>query len=434
MPRKPSRPAWELAEEALVASVIHCGLEAIPDRVSGAEFVQPSMGAAFTAAISLSSQGHRPTPESVAVEAARLSLVPIDVPSLRSVCQSYSVTSPRDVERLSKDVLRFAHLRKIESECRKAIADIRNGVQPEELVNQIQVGISSVHSASSEPNDFTDVAKRVVDMAVSARALGKPPGISCGIREMDRILGNLVGGRQIIVAGRPSMGKSTLLLNMIDGMLTANPGHGAYLVCQEMSMESLIQKSLSSRTGVCINRILTGSLSEGELDALRKGALSVHEKRYFMSYNIRSMAEMVSRVRWVRSRMESAGVKLSVVALDYIQLLAEHSERSREQSIAEISRALKLLAVELDVTTIIASQLNRAVENREGRRPQLSDLRESGSIEQDADQVCFVFRESFYDGNAPDNESEIIVGKNRWGEVGSVRLGWDGSRSLFYNM
>lgn len=417
-----------------MAAVIHCGSEALPDGVSGAEFSQPSMGAAFTAAVSLASMGHRPTPESVAVEAARLSLVPIDVPSLRGVCQSYQVVSPRDISRLCKDVLRFAHLRKIDSECRRAIADIRNGIQPEELVNQLQAGISSIHSASSEPQDFSEVARRVVDMAKAAREMGKPPGVPCGLRELDRILGNLVGGRQIIIAGRPSMGKSTLLLNVIDGLLSTNPGHGAYLVCQEMSMESLLQKSLSSRTGVRINKIMTGGLSEQEVQMIERGAGSLASNRYFMSYNIRSVAEMVSRVRWVKSRLEASGVKLSVVALDYIQLLAEHSERSREQTIAEISRALKLLAVEMDLTTILASQLNRAVENREGRRPQLSDLRESGSIEQDADQVCFVFRESFYDGNAPDNEAEIIVGKNRWGEVGSVRLGWDGSRSLFYNM
>jgi replicative DNA helicase len=131
--------------------------------------------------------------------------------------------------------------------------------------------------------------------------------------------------------------------------------------------------------------------------------------------------------------MEANGKKLRVVALDSIQLFADYGGQSREQAIAQISNMAKKLAMELDVVFLLLSALNRDVEKRESRRPQLSDLRESGAIEQDADQVVFVYRESVADKNAPEDEGSLIVAKNRWGELGDITVKWDGPRYKFSN-
>lgn len=250
-------------------------------------------------------------------------------------------------------------------------------------------------------------------------------GIETGFSELDHKTAGLQRGELIIIAARPSMGKTAFSLNIAENAATRVHYHGRKatvgIFSLEMSKEQLVQRLLCSHARIDAHRLRTGHLSEPEWHKLGVAVGELGNANIFLDDSAGlSVSEMRAKARRLKS--EQKGLDLLIV--DYLQLMSGRGRNeSRQQEVSQISRELKLLAKELDVPLIALSQLSRAPENRTEKQPQLADLRDSGSIEQDADVVMFIFREEVYD---PDTErpniAEINISKQRNGPTGKVEL------------
>lgn len=254
-----------------------------------------------------------------------------------------------------------------------------------------------------------------------SRILGK----TTGFKSLDNTISGLNKGEFIVIAARPSMGKTAFALNI--GQAASREGNVG-IFSLEMPEEQLMQRFLSARCLIPFQTIKTGKLSPAEFERISTGAADLANRNIFIDDNSTSLSDIKARCRSLKKKHG-----LDVVIIDYLQLL-ETSEKtySREQEIAKISRELKKMAKKLEVTVIALSQLSRATEQRADKRPMLSDLRESGSIEQDADVVMFLYRDEYYDEySSSKGISEVIIGKNRNGQVKTINLAWRGEYQRF---
>lgn len=254
-----------------------------------------------------------------------------------------------------------------------------------------------------------------------SRILGK----TTGFKSLDNTISGLNKGDFIVIAARPSMGKTAFALNI--GQAASREGNVG-IFSLEMPEEQLMQRFLSARCLIPFQTIKTGKLSLAEFERVSTGAADLANRNIFIDDNSTSLSDIKARCRSLKKKHG-----LDVVIIDYLQLL-ETSEKtySREQEIAKISRELKKMAKKLEVTVIALSQLSRATEQRADKRPMLSDLRESGSIEQDADVVMFLYRDEYYDEDSSSKGiSEVIIGKNRNGQVKTINLAWRGEYQRF---
>jgi replicative DNA helicase len=245
-------------------------------------------------------------------------------------------------------------------------------------------------------------------------------GIPTGFKDLDRLTAGLQPSDLIVIAGRPSMGKTALALN-----ITANAafsGVGAAIFSLEMSKEQLAMRMLCSEARVNNARVRSGYLSGQDFPKLAQAASRLHESPIFIDDTPAiSVLELRAKTRrLVRDRSK----KVALLVVDYLQLMrGMGAAQNREQEIAEISRSLKALAKELHIPVIALSQLNRRVEDRGEKKPMMADLRESGAIEQDADVIAFIYRDEVYNKNSNDKGiAEIIVAKQRNGPIDTVRL------------
>jgi replicative DNA helicase len=256
-------------------------------------------------------------------------------------------------------------------------------------------------------------------------------GVPTGFYELDKITSGFQGGDLIIIAGRPSMGKSALATNI--GQHAAAAGYPVAMFSLEMSKESLVLRMLCGEARVDGAKVRTGYLGERDLPRLAMAAARLAELPFFIDDSpALSVMEVRSRARRL---MRDVG-RRGVVIVDYLQLMRAHRDvDNREQEISMISRSLKALAKELDVPVVALSQLNRQVESRADKRPMLSDLRESGAIEQDADLIGFVYRDEFYNKASTDEGiAEIIIAKQRNGPQGTVKLAFHKELTKFENL
>jgi len=258
-------------------------------------------------------------------------------------------------------------------------------------------------------------------------------GVATGYKEFDTMTSGLQKADLIIVAGRPSMGKSAFCLNIATNVAILEKKPVA-MFSLEMSKEHLVQRMLGSEARVDMSKLRTGFLSDEDWSPLTTAASNLSEAPIFID-DTPGISTLEIRAKARRLKQEH---DIGLIIIDYIQLMKGGSgSESRQQEISDISRSLKSLARELNVPLIGVSQLSRAVETRkEDFRPRLSDLRESGALEQDADLVVFVFREEYY---KPDDEklkgmAQIIIGKQRNGPVGKVDLAWIGRFTRFENL
>jgi replicative DNA helicase len=246
-------------------------------------------------------------------------------------------------------------------------------------------------------------------------------GVSTGFEGIDRLTSGFQPSDLIIVAGRPSMGKTSFALNIAQyAAIEGNIPVGIFSL--EMSKEQLSLRMLCSEAKVDVQRLRTGFLSENDWPKLARAAGSLSEAPIFVDDSAGlSILEMRAKARRLKSERG-----LGLIIIDYLQLMRGRRDiERREQEISDISRSLKALAKELDMPVVALSQLNRKVEDRHDKRPQLADLRESGAIEQDADVILFIYRDEVYNRNGDNSEkgrAEIIVGKQRNGPVGVVQL------------
>ncbi|XOF35120.1 MAG: replicative DNA helicase [Candidatus Electrothrix sp. YB6] len=257
-------------------------------------------------------------------------------------------------------------------------------------------------------------------------------GISTGYDELDRMTAGLQPSDLIILAGRPSMGKTALGMNMVQHAALINKVPVA-VFSLEMSMEQLALRMLCSVGRVDSQRIRTGHLQENDWPKLTRATGMLADSPVYIDDTAGlTVLEMRAKARRLKSEHD-----LGLVVVDYLQLMQGNSRiENRTQEISDISRSLKAMAKELDVPVIALSQLNRSLESRTDKRPQLSDLRESGAIEQDADVILFIYRDEVYN-KAEDNPNrglaELIVGKQRNGPIGTVKLTFLGEFTTFEN-
>jgi replicative DNA helicase len=309
---------------------------------------------------------------------------------------------------------------------------------------------------------FAQAMKTALDMAANAyQRDGKLSGISTGLRDLDSKMGGLQRSDLIIVAGRPGMGKTALATNIAyniaeahksevqaDGtMKSVNGGVVGFFSC-EMSAEQLATRILAEQTGIASSMIRRGGIKQDEFDRIRDYTIRLEHLPLFVDETGGlSISQLTARARRLKRQKG-----LDVIVVDYIQLLQGSGKRgndNRVQEVTEITTSLKALAKELNIPVIALSQLSRQVESRDDKHPQLADLRESGSIEQDADVVIFVYREEYYLQNkepkpgTPEHEkwkldmelahgkAEVIIAKQRHGPTGTVQLQFEGQFTRF---
>jgi replicative DNA helicase len=313
---------------------------------------------------------------------------------------------------------------------------------------------------------FAQALTTAVDMAARAyQRDGSLSGLASGLTDLDSKMGGLQPSDLIILAGRPGMGKTALATNIAynvakawigevrtDGhMATVNGGIVGFFSL-EMSAEQLATRIISEQTGIPSNKIRRGGIDESDFEKIRDVSIDLQNLPFYVDETGGlSVGQLAARARRLKRQR---GLDLLVV--DYLQLLQGSTRRAAEgrvQEITEITTRLKALAKELNIPILALSQLSRQVEGREDKRPQLSDLRESGSIEQDADVVLFVFREEYYhqmrkpteanrekfnewlaEGERVDGKAEVIIGKQRHGPTGTVELQFEAAVTRFANL
>lgn len=257
-------------------------------------------------------------------------------------------------------------------------------------------------------------------------------GVPTGFSELDYKTAGLHGSELILVAARPAMGKTAFALNIAtNAALRGNAPVAIFSL--EMSKDQLVNRILCSEAMVDSNKVRTGKLEEDDWVKLAGAIGPLSESEIFID-DTPGISVMEIRTKCRKLKMEK---NIGLVVIDYLQLVQGSNKRggSREQEISEISRSLKILAKEINVPVIALSQLSRAVEQRPDHRPMLSDLRESGAIEQDADIVMFLYRDDYYNKESEKKDiAEVIIAKQRGGSTGTVELLWMGNYTKFVNL
>ena len=259
-------------------------------------------------------------------------------------------------------------------------------------------------------------------------AEGEVTGVETGFEDLDRLTTGFHKSDLVILAARPAMGKTALALNAI-WHAASEKNMPVAIFSLEMSKEQLVQRLISQTTRIPAQGLRSGNVRAEDWPKLVRGVAQVSRAPIWIDDTAGvTLMEMRAKVRRLLSQLKVRGeASLSLVVVDYLQLMVSQGGRSenRQQEIAEISRGLKILARDLDVPVLAIAQLSRAVEQRHDKRPLLSDLRDSGALEQDADMVMFLYRDEYYNPDSDDKGiAEIIVGKHRNGPTGKVQLAW----------
>ncbi len=283
--------------------------------------------------------------------------------------------------------------------------------------------------------DYEDMRQVVLrtlkGIEAAAKSQGRITGIATGFRDLDYKLSGLQNQALIVLAARPAMGKTAFVLNMAE-YISVHSKVSTVLFSLEMGKESLTKRMLAMNSRVDSQSIATGDLKDSEWADLMESARNIGESSLIIDDTPGiSLSEMRSKCR--KLKLEKG---LGLIIIDYLQLMTTNGRvESRQQEISNISRSLKGLARELDVPVIALSQLSRAVESRPDKRPMMSDLRESGAIEQDADVVMFIYRDEYYNPKTEEpGITEIIIGKHRAGPTGTIKLKWMGDIQKFGNL
>ena len=348
------------------------------------------------------------------------------------------------------------------------VEDLDNPVSTQiEVAEQKLFNLASSGESKREVAPIaTALAGALKEAEVAYKADGKLSGLTTGLNALDKSISGLHHSDLIIIAGRPAMGKTTLAMNIafnaanaiLSGRANEQYKGAVVFFSLEMSQEQLAARVLSSQSKVPATAMREGSFSDEEFLKMTQYAQAIGRVPLFID-DTPGMSVPMIRTRARRLARKCGGIALIVI--DYLQLMTSPGGRkndNRVQEISEITRGLKMLAKELDVPVIALSQLSRSVENRDDKRPQLADLRESGSIEQDADIVMFTYREEYYlenrdpsqriSGNTNANiqesyqkrlersrgKADVIIGKNRHGRPETVRMAFFGDYSLFDNL
>jgi replicative DNA helicase len=296
------------------------------------------------------------------------------------------------------------------------------GGDVDDVVDRAQAAVYEVVERRAS-EDYVSLDKVLMSTLAEIEAIGSRDGelfgVPTGFRDLDQLTNGLHGGQLVVVAGRPGMGKSTLGLDFLRSCAIRH-GKAAVMFSLEMSKSEITMRLLSAEARITLTKIRNGGLTDDDWGKLARRMGEVAEAPLFLddSPNM-TMMEIRAKARRLRQRHE-----LSLVVVDYLQLMTSPKRvENRQQEVAEMSRSLKLLAKELGVPVVAISQLNRGAEQRSDKRPQLSDLRESGAIEQDADLVILLHREDMYEKESPRaGVADLIVAKHRNGPTADLEV------------
>ena len=286
----------------------------------------------------------------------------------------------------------------------------------------------------NEFEPIRDVVLRTLDsIEKAAKTKGHITGLETGFRDLDYKTAGLQKSDFILIAARPAMGKTSFVLNMVEHIALQSSSTIA-MFSLEMGKEQLIKRLLAMNSHVDSQKIRTGNLEDEDWDRLVGSVRKIGNSNLMLD-DVSGITASQIRSKCRRLKLQKG---LDLVIIDYLQLMSGGGHRrgeNRQQEISDISRSLKVMARELDVPVIALSQLSRAVEQRPDKRPMLSDLRESGAIEQDADIVMFLYRDEYYNPDTEDKGvAEVIIAKQRSGPTGAVKLAWLSALTKFGNL
>lgn len=415
-----------LAEQAVLGSIF---LD--PDKIHIASeyltkdsFFKPSHGMLFNIMQELSDKGDPIDPVSVksALDSSGQFELVGGMAFLASLINA--VPTSAHIEHYSKVVAEKSRARKVIEDLSQSISNVYDGkIDLNEILSQTEQNLSTISNEQKKGFrtiiDVIDSTQSILDER--SQKIGDVTGTSTGFTDFDQITTGLHEDNLIIIAARPAMGKTAFALNIAQNV-AKNSDKPVAIFSLEMGAESLVERMLSAEGLIPSYHVRTGNLSESEWrrmisaqERLARGKIFIDDTAGIRISEIRSKAKRLAQ--------ENGG--LGLIVIDYLQLIEGRGRENRQQEVSEISRQLKIIAKELKVPVIALSQLSRGVDQRNDKRPILSDLRESGSIEQDADIVAFLYREAYYkrdEQEEPDNVTELIIEKNRHGSLGTAQL------------
>lgn len=348
-----------------------------------------------------------------------------------------AVPTSANIEYYAKNVADKAIARSVINDLTDSIAAVYSSdAGIDEIISKTEqslINASSNRNKSSFKHIYDVIETAQVKIEERASMSSDVTGTPTGFHDFDKITTGLHEDNLIILAARPAMGKTALALNIAQNV-AVKAKKAVAVFSLEMGSESLVERMLAAEGNVMSYHIRTGKLSENEWQRLIYAQAQLAEAKIYIddTPGIR-VTEIRSRARKLAQETDGLGL----IVIDYLQLITGNNPKNRQQEVSEISRQLKILAKELNVPVIALSQLSRNVEQRQDKRPVLSDLRESGSIEQDADIVAFLYREAYYDksDDGPENNKvELILEKNRHGSLGTVQLFFHKEYTKFTNV
>ena len=426
------------AEQSVIGSML-MDKEAIvtaSEIVTAADFYEQQYGVMFETMVELFNEG-KPVDLVTLQDRLKEKDVPPEVSSLEFVRDIMTtVPTSANVKSYAEIVREKAVLRRLIKVNEQIANTCYAGKEPlEQILADTEKSIFNLLQSrnSGEFVPIRQVALNVLEkIETASRSQGTVTGVPTGFIDLDYKTSGMQPSDFVLIAARPSMGKTAFVLNLVDHV-AVRKGLPCMIFSLEMSKEQLVNRMLAMESNVDSQKLRTGTLTDADWDAVVEGigiignsALTIDDTPGI------SISELRSKCR--KKKLESG---LDLVIIDYLQLMSgsgKHSE-SRQQEISEISRSLKALARELNAPVIALSQLSRACETRTDHRPMLSDLRESGAIEQDADVVMFLYRDDYYNKDTENpNVAEVIIAKQRNGPIGTINLVWMPEYTKFANM
>lgn len=428
------------AEESLLGAMMlsRDAIAAAQEALSAQAFYKPAHALVFDAICSLDSAGQPVDPVTVAEELDRAGYLEAVGGQKALVDLLDRTPATTSAPRYAGIVSEHATLRTLIRTANE-VADIAYS-KPENVATALDDAESMVFAIgqgrmSNSTSPVRDLVDDTLDRLEALYDAGDAiTGTPSGFTDLDKMLSGLQPNALLVVGARPAMGKTSFALGMAaSGAMDARRGLPVLVFSLEMGKLELTQRLICSTARVDSSKLRNGSLSGGDWSKLVAAAGKLAEAPIWIDDN---PGLTVNEIRAKSRRLKSEVGSLGLIVVDYIQLMTGRSNaESRQVEVAEISRGLKLLARELEVPVVALAQLNRGLEQRADKRPMLADLRESGSLEQDADVVMFIYRDEVYNPESPDKGmAEVIVAKHRAGATGTVRLAFNGRYTSFDNM
>ena len=426
------------AEQSVIGSMLmdREAVIAASEIITGSDFYQQQYGIMFDAMVELFNEG-KPVDLVTLQDRLKEKDVPPEVSSLDFVRDIITIVpTSANVKSYATIVSEKAVLRRLIKTTEEIANTCYAGKEPlENILADTEKSIFDLlqNKGGQEFVPIKQVAINVLEKIEDAyKNQGTVTGIPSGFIDLDYKLSGFQPSDFILIAARPSMGKTAFVLNVVD-YVSVRKNLPCMVFSLEMSKEQLVNRMLSMESNVDSQKLRTGTLTDSDWDAVVEGIGIIGNSKLIIDDTPGiSISELRSKCRKVKLEYG-----LSIVIIDYLQLMSGSGKggENRQQEISEISRSLKALARELNAPVIALSQLSRACETRPDHRPMLSDLRESGAIEQDADMVMFLYRDDYYHKDTENpNIAEVIIAKQRNGPIGTVNLLWRPELTKFENL